>query len=229
MEKLKYIKEHLLYKTQWDYINASIYHEESNQWRDKIERLEVELKTLKDANDTMKNQFMDQTEILSMQKVHTEKLRDENLDLLDRYKQVLEQNSQFKREIWDLKIEIERTIKKTNFEKKPTESLYNELENYQKRILKERGRLTHVIEKNIGLKDRNKFLKQELSLQKDKNRTLEKQIMSYVKKVGNLSHEASINKCNYKSMAASQQQLKHSVEKLKKENKSLKTMGEQSA
>ena len=205
--------------------------EKKRQWEDEVERLEYELSLLRDENEILRKQkYRSETikspllvpEFFENQVQHANKLRDENLDLMEKYEKVIKENYDLRLQLRSAKIAPKREQSKNNSPHKAIGELTDHNLKLEEQILHNKQKLIQLNEKLLGYKERNELLKEELSLQKDKNRQLERQILSYVKRTSSLSQEATVNKYNYKSIAANYGHLTHTVKKLKKENKKLK-------
>jgi len=221
------------------------FREKSRQWRDEIERLEAEISALREENDSLKrHKQLTETskihqELANSQAQYAQKLRDENLELMGKYEKTLNENYELRLKLRNAMVSPEKigfaTVSPSLIyaEKSPigiTQTQGNPLVGQladvkiklEEQLLKEKEKSNKYAEALVGYKERNELLKEELSLQREKIRNLEKEMLRYVKKTTNLSQEATVNKHNYKSIAANHAALANTLKKLQKENRTLK-------
>ncbi len=210
--------------------------EKTRQWREDVERLESELGRLREENETLKKQkylaesAKMQADMMSGSGETLSKLRQDNLELLGKYEKIVNENYELRFKLRDATMrdeELNRSLlKRTMVESPAKDGIAGQLLDYKIRmdeqLLREKERNAKFSEAVTGLKERNELLKEELSLHRDRNRQLERELLRYVKKTTNLSQEATVNKHNYKSMAANHAHMSHKLKELQRENKTLK-------
>ena len=234
---VKTLKRHLVDKEQTRELESAMLEgrqlrDKARKWKEEIDRLEDEVDQLREENKELRRQQHRaesdkiHAELSKSQQQYATKIREENIELMEKYDKVVNENYELKIKLRDL-VRSEKSFKQSFAEPTPQANvLSGQFLDYKikldEQLLKEREKNAKLMEGISGLSERNEMLKEELSLHRDRNRQLEREMLRYVKKATNFSQEATVHKHNYKSIAANHALMSDKLRKLQHENKTLK-------
>jgi len=233
------LKYHIIKKDQDKEIETTLNNEKKTKektLRLKLETDKLEIEESKRKFEKAKYELENaqlQSELMASQANYTRKLRDENIELMDKYEGAMKENYELKLKMKNvlLNVNINEDIQKTLYYKQLQDistinpnhgKLIDSKLKLEEMLLKEKENNCRIASSLNSLAERNELLKEELQLQRERNRYLEKELYKSLKKNTNLSQEVTINKHNYKSMAANHAQAANKLKKLQRENKNLK-------